>query len=63
MPGKKGSAHGFAVMDEEARREASRRGGLNARKNPNVHRFKAGSDQAREAGRKGGKASRRTKSA
>ena len=59
MPGKKGSAHGFAVMDEEARREASRRGGLNARNNPNVHRFKAGSEQAREAGRKGGSAKKR----
>jgi len=61
MPGKKGSAHGFAVMDEEARREASRRGGLNARNNPNVHRWKRGSQEAIDAGRRGGKASRRTK--
>jgi len=44
---------------EDEHREMSRKGGLNARNNPNVHRFKVGSDLAREAGRKGGKASRR----
>ncbi len=50
-------------LPEAERLEMARKGGLNARNNPNVHRFKAGSDLAREAGRKGGKASRRTKSA
>ena len=61
MKGKKG----FAVMVEtepEAHREIARRGGLNARKNPNVHRFKAGSQEAIDAGHKGGSISRRTKS-
>jgi general stress protein YciG len=60
-----GKPRGFAAMIEmepEAHREIARRGGLNARKNPNVHRFKAGSQEAINAGRRGGQVSKRTKS-
>jgi general stress protein YciG len=50
---------GFATMTPEQVQEIARQGGLNARNNPNVHRWKAGSEEAREAGRRGGKASKR----
>ncbi len=56
------SKKGFAAMIEtepEAHREIARRGGLNARNNPNVHRFKAGSQEAIDAVRRGGQVSRR----
>ncbi len=48
-------------LPEDVRLEMARKGGLNARKNPNVHRFKFGSQEAIDAGRRGGQVSRRTK--
>ena len=52
-------SQGFATMTPEEVQRIARLGGLNARNNPNVHRWKPGSEEAREAGRKGGKASKR----
>lgn len=46
---------GFAVIDPELRREFARRGGLAAHRMGTAHEFT--SDEAREAGRKGGLAS------
>jgi len=48
---------GFAVIDPERRREISSRGGKAAHATGHAHKFTQ--EQAREAGRKGGMASRR----
>lgn len=50
-------------MPEEERRKFSSKGGLNARNNPNTHRWKAGTQEPVDAGRRGGRVSKRTKSA
>jgi general stress protein YciG len=51
---KSGSGRGFASMDEERVREIASRGGKAAHAKGTAHEFT--SDEAREAGRKGGKA-------
>lgn len=48
---------GFAAIDPERRREISRLGGKAAHAAGTAHRFTA--EEAREAGRKGGKSKRR----
>jgi uncharacterized protein len=50
-----GNGRGFAGMDEERQREIASMGGKAAQEGGNAHRFN--SEEAREAGRKGGKAS------
>ncbi len=54
-----GKPRGFAAMDPVDRREIASKGGKRAQKLGTGHKFT--SEQAREAGRKGGKVSRRTK--
>jgi general stress protein YciG len=49
MPGKRG----FASMDPKWQREIARKGGLEAQRRKTAHLFAKGSDEAREAGRKG----------
>lgn len=54
-PGQKGggsSERGFAGMDEEKQREIARKGGKAAHEKGTAHEFT--SEEAREAGRKGG---------
>jgi uncharacterized protein len=51
---------GFAALDPEARREISRKGGCAAHKSGKAHKFT--SEEARAAGRKGGKACHEAKS-
>ncbi len=46
-------ARGFAAMDPERQREIARLGGRTAHQRKRAHRFTA--DEAREAGRKGGR--------
>jgi uncharacterized protein len=46
------SRRGFASMDEERRREIASQGGKAAHESGNAHEFT--SEEAREAGRKGG---------
>lgn len=53
QPGK--SERGFAAMDPERQREIAREGGRAAHQSGNAHEFT--SEEAREAGRKGGQAS------
>ncbi len=48
------SRRGFAVMDKDRQREIARAGGKAAHRNGNAHEFT--SEEAREAGRKGGRA-------
>lgn len=48
------SNRGFASMDPEKQREIASRGGKAAHESGNAHEFD--SDEAREAGRKGGQA-------
>jgi uncharacterized protein len=43
---------GFALMDQESRREVARKGGRTAHQRGTAHEWTA--DEAREAGRKGG---------
>lgn len=52
---------GFAAMDTERQREIASLGGRAAHQSGNAHRFT--SEEAREAGRKGGQASRNGRSA
>ncbi|WP_034389103.1 KGG domain-containing protein [Deinococcus sp. YIM 77859] len=47
---------GFAAMDPARQREIARLGGQAAHRSGNAHRFT--SEEAREAGRKGGRAAR-----
>jgi len=47
---------GFATLTPEQRREISRKGGMSAHAQGKGHQWKAGSEEAREAGRKGGSA-------
>ena len=51
------SRRGFASMDPERQRQIASRGGKAAHASGNAHQFNA--TEAREAGRKGGLASRR----
>ena len=51
---------GFAGMDPERRREVASRGGKAAHERGTAHEFTP--DEAREAGRKGGQAGRRSSS-
>lgn len=53
MPQGKGEGRGFAGMDEERRREVARMGGRAAHQKGTAHEFS--SEEAREAGRKGGR--------
>ena len=53
QPGK--SERGFAAMDPKRQREIASEGGKAAHQSGNAHEFT--SEEAREAGRKGGKAS------
>jgi general stress protein YciG len=46
------SNRGFAAMDEEKQREIASKGGKAAHESGNAHEFN--SDEAREAGKKGG---------
>ena len=48
------SKRGFASMDEEKKREIASKGGKAAHASGNAHEFN--SEEAREAGRKGGQA-------
>jgi uncharacterized protein len=48
---------GFASMSEEKRKEIARKGGKAAHEKGTAHEFT--SEEAREAGKKGGKRSRR----
>lgn len=48
-----GKGRGFASMDEVQKREIASRGGKAAQKRGTAHKFTP--EQAREAGRKGGK--------
>lgn len=50
------SRRGFAAMDEEKQREIASKGGKTAHEKGTAHQFT--SEEAREAGRKGGQASR-----
>jgi len=50
------SKRGFAAMDEEKQREIASKGGKAAHAKGTAHEFS--SEEAREAGRKGGQASR-----
>ena len=50
------SNRGFASMDEDRQREIASEGGRAAHESGNAHEFT--SEEAREAGRKGGEASR-----
>lgn len=51
----KGDSHrGFAAMDRERQREIARKGGLAAHESGHAHEFD--SEEAREAGKKGGEA-------
>ena len=52
------SRRGFASMDPERQRQIASRGGKAAHASGNAHQFNAA--EAREAGRKGGLADRRT---
>ena len=56
---KESKKRGFAAMDPEALREISRLGGVAAHKAGKAHKFT--SEEARAAGRKGGKASQEAK--
>lgn len=49
------SRRGFAAMDEDRQREIASRGGKAAHASGRAHQFD--SEEAREAGRKGGRAS------
>ncbi len=51
---RKGGRRGFAAMDPERQREIASKGGRAAHRAGTAHRFT--SDEAREAGRKGGQA-------
>ena len=53
--GKGSSNRGFASMDEERQRQIASKGGKAAHDSGNAHEFT--SEEAREAGRKGGQAS------
>lgn len=54
--GKQGTSNrGFASMDEQQQREIASEGGRAAHRSGNAHEFT--SEEAREAGRKGGQAS------
>lgn len=53
--GNRGSARGFAAMDPQQQREIAAKGGRAAHESGNAHEFT--SEEAREAGRKGGQAS------
>lgn len=48
------SKRGFASMDPELQRAIASKGGKAAHASGNAHEFKAGSKEAKEAGRKGG---------
>jgi general stress protein YciG len=54
LPQGKGEGRGFAGMDEERRREVARMGGRAAHQKGTAHEFSP--EEAREAGRKGGRA-------
>ncbi|MGV7193704.1 KGG domain-containing protein [Xanthomonas axonopodis] len=49
------SNRGFAAMDEDKQREIASKGGKAAHESGNAHEFS--SEEAREAGKKGGQAS------
>lgn len=51
------SRRGFASMDEETRKKIASKGGKAAHERGTAHEFS--SEEAKEAGRKGGKARRR----
>lgn len=54
---------GFARMSPEKRAEVARKGGQTAHATGRARRWEEGSEAAREAGRKGGRASKRRKEA
>ncbi len=54
------SERGFAAMDPERQRAIAKEGGKAAHKSGHAHEFT--SEEAREAGRKGGQASSKSKS-
>lgn len=56
MPNNNTSRRGFASMDEDKQREIASKGGKAAHEKGTAHEFT--SEEAREAGRKGGEASR-----
>jgi uncharacterized protein len=55
----KKSTRGFAAMDDEKQREIASRGGKAAHQYGNAHEWT--SEEAREAGKKGGRVSRRSR--
>jgi uncharacterized protein len=50
---------GFAAMDPVDQIEIARKGGQQAHKSGKAHKWTTGSEEAREAGRKGGSISKR----
>ena len=54
-----GGKRGFATMTPEEVQKIARVGGLNARNNPNTHRWKAGTQEPVDAGKRGGSVSKR----
>jgi len=54
-----GKGRGFASMTGEQKRAIASKGGKAAHANGTPHKFQAGSEEAREAGRRGGSRSRR----
>lgn len=59
-PDKSTSTRGFASMDQERQKEIASKGGKAAHLSGNAHQFT--SEEAREAGRKGGQASQNSNS-
>lgn len=60
-PGKRNSSRGFASMDPQRQREIASEGGRAAHERGTAHEFT--SEEAREAGRKGGQARAENRSA
>lgn len=60
-PGKRSSSRGFASMDPQRQREIASEGGRAAHERGTAHEFT--SEEAREAGRKGGQARAENRSA
>jgi uncharacterized protein len=53
------SKRGFASMDSEKQRQIASEGGKEAHRRGTAHEFRPGSEEASEAGRKGGQKSQR----
>lgn len=59
MTTKAKSKQGFASLTPEQRRAIASKGGRAAHANGTAHKFIAGSEEAREAGRRGGESKRK----